>query len=300
MAATGYDADKLPAEFLALNAEDPAWLAALPDLLASLAARWSLVLGPHYPGIRYNYVAPATRTDGTLCVLKVSRHGETGTEIAALRLWAGDGACRLLEADPAIGALLVEQIQPGTMLATVAERDDDSATAIATDILRRLWRPAPEDHGLRSLESWCAAYDRNREALTRGAGGFPAALFLRADALRRELLASTATQTVLHGDLHHFNILRAEPAGWLAIDPKGLAGDPCFDVCQFLRNPYPDSPGIAVNRRRLDRFCADLGLDRERTKAWCLVHAVLDACWDFEDGRSWARTVAYAEATLEF
>ena len=300
MVANGYDVATLPAEFLQINGEDPAWLAALPDLLASLAARWSLALGPHYPGIRYNYVAPATRADGTPCVLKVGRHGESGNEIAALQLWAGGGACRLLEADPALGALLVEQLRPGTMLSTVAEVDDDAATAIAADLLRELWRPAPADHGLRPLESWCAAFERNRDVLTRGVNGFPAAHFMRADALRQDLLASTTTQTVLHGDLHHFNILRAARAPWLAIDPKGLVGDRCFDICQFLRNPYPDTPGIAVNRRRLDRFCAELGLDRERVKTWCFVHAVLDACWDFEDGRSWARPLAYAQETLAF
>ena len=55
-----------------------------------------------------------------------------------------------------------------------------------------------------------------------------------------------------------------------------------------------------MNRRRLDIFCAELGLDRQRTKAWCLVHAVLDACWDFEDGNPWQRAVAYAEETESF
>ena len=56
----------------------------------------------------------------------------------------------------------------------------------------------------------------------------------------------------------------------------------------------------ADNGRRLDRFCAELNLDRERTKTWCLVHAVLDACCDFEDGNPWDRAVAYAEETLSF
>jgi len=116
--------------------------------------------------------------------------------------------------------------------------------------------------------------------------------------MRRDLLASTDTPVVLHGDLHHFNILRAQRADWLTIDPKGLAGDRCFDVCQFLRNPHEVPP--SVNGRRLDIFCAELGLDRERTKAWCFVHAVLDACWDFEDGKPWQRSVAYAEDTLTF
>jgi streptomycin 6-kinase len=100
--------------------------------------------------------------------------------------------------------------------------------------------------------------------------------------------------------MHHFNVLRAQRAPWLAIDPKGLVGDRCFDVSQFFRNPMPDGVPPSVNTRRLDIFCSELGLDRQRTKDWCLVHAVLDACWDFEDGNPWHRAIAYAESTLTF
>jgi streptomycin 6-kinase len=243
----------------------------LPERLDALAARWSLTLERPFPDAAVNYVAPATRADGTRAVLKLSRDvDETRTGIAALRLWDGRGAARLLKADPELGALLTERLEPGSPLTEVAlAADDDRATLIAAAVLRELWRPLPPGHGLRPLESWCAAYDRNREALSRGMDGFPSALFQRADALRRELLASTAKPTVLHGDLHHYNILR-DQRGWLAIDPKGLAGDRCFDVCQFFRNPR-DRPSPRVNRRRLDIFCAELGLDRQRTKAWCLV-----------------------------
>src|SRR5207245_9210962 len=142
------------------------------------------------PQIAYNYVAPATRFDSGRtpmpCVLKVSRHArEAANEIAALRLWAGRGAARLIEADPELGALLVERVEPGTMLVNVAETDDDGATIIAASVLRQLWEPVlkPADmRGLRPLESWCAAYDRNRAALSHGVDGFPAALFQHADA----------------------------------------------------------------------------------------------------------------------
>lgn len=286
-------------KFISHNQADPVWLRALPDLLERLAARWSLTVHAPFPEIAYNYVAPAVRADGTQCVLKVSRYlDDTRNEIAALRLWDGQDAVRLLDADLDLGALLIERVEPGTMLVEVAETDDDAATAIAAGILGRLWRPAPEPNGLNPLAIWCAAYDRNREALARGAGGFPAALFQRADALRHDLLSSTETPTVLHGDLHHFNILRSQRAPWLAIDPKGLVGDRCFDVCQFFRNPHDVTRG--VNRRRLDIFCSELGLDRARTKDWCFVHAMLDACWDFEDGNPWQRTVAYAEGTQSF
>jgi streptomycin 6-kinase len=275
-------------------------LTAPPELVDALAARWSLTLEKPFAEIKLNYVAPAVRADGTRCVLKVSRHlRETRNEIAALRLWAGAGAAFLLEADPEVGALLVERLEPGTMLSTVAEVDDDRATIIAAGVLRQLWRPLPEgEHGLRPLDNWCGAYERHRAALRFGVEGFPAALFQRADALRRDLLASTTTNSVLHGDMHHFNVLRAQRAEWLAIDPKGLYGDPAFDVCQFLRNPWSVPP--TWNARRLDIFCAELGLDRQRTRDWCIVHAILDACWDFEDGNDWRGAVAYAEQTLSF
>lgn len=289
----------LPSSFVERNAEDPAWLAALPDLIARLGARWALDVEPAFPGIAFNYVAPARRANGASCVLKVSRHvAETRSEIAALRLWNGHGAARLLEADPEAGALLVERVEPGTMLVEVAKEDDAAATLVAADTLRQLWRPVAAPGDLCPLDTWLAAYDRNRAALTRGERGFPASLFCRADALRRDLLASTENPTVLHGDLHHFNVLRARHAPWLAIDPKGLYGDRAFDVCQFLRNPH-DVP-TAVNRRRLDIFCAELGLDRARTRDWCFVHAILDACWDFEDGNSFERTIAYARETFSF
>jgi streptomycin 6-kinase len=274
----------------------------LAERAAAVARRWELSLEerfPFTPGSAGNYVAAAKRADGTSCVLKVSPYvAETRNEIAALAFWDGDGAARLLAADRRRGALLLEHIQPGTMLAELSTSDDDAATRIAAAMLRKLWRPATEEVGLCSLESWCAAFDRNRHVLSHGVPGFPAELFERADSLRAELLASTMQPVVLHGDLHHFNILRSGRAEWLAIDPKGLAGDPCFDVCQFLRNPV--TVPISVNSRRLDIFCSELELDPRRTRDWCLVHAVLDACWSFEDGEAWESRVAYAEQTLLF
>lgn len=272
----------------------------LLERVAELADRWSLTVEPQFPktpGSPGNFVAPAVQPDGTRCVLKVSPHiGETRTEIAALALWNGQGAARLLAAEPDLGGLLLERVEPGSMLVEFSGADDDEATRVAAAVLSTLWRPTTEACGLRPLDSWLGAFDRNRTVLSAGAVGFPGLLFQRADALRSELLASSTNDVVLHGDFHHFNILRSERADWLAIDPKGLVGDRCFDVCQFLVNP--DRMPVGVNRRRLDILCAELGLDRQRTVDWCLVHAVLDACWSFEDGEDPALRAAYAEQTL--
>ena len=302
------DALDLPESFLRHNRADPAWLRGLPDLLSRLAARWGLTLGAHLQELSYNYVAPAVRADGARCVLKVGRHhdGELRTETEALRLWDGQGAVRLLAADPGSGAMLLERLDPGTMLVEVAERDDDQATRIAAGVLGQLWRPAPAGHALRSLRSWFGCFDRHGEALRRGEGGFPAARFERAAALLEELVATTAQDIILHGDHHHYNILTSQRPGepqpqWRVIDPKGLAGDPCFDICQFLFNCSPPTTHRAgepfgVVARRIDIFVHELGLDRRRATQWCFLWAMLQACWDFEDGdpAGWSANLARA------
>jgi streptomycin 6-kinase len=269
------------------------------DTVRLLSARWGLSVGgefPSTPGNLGNFVAPVVLVDGTRAVLKVSRSiRETRQEIAALRVWNGLGAARLLEADEQLGALLLERVEPGTMLSEV---DDDVAVQVAAGVLRQLWQPPPAEHGLRSLEQWCETFERNRRALSAGEAGFPARLFQHADALRQQLLDSTQQAVALHGDLHHFNVLRSNRSGWLAIDPKGLVGDRCFDVCQFLVNPGPVT--AEINRRRLDMFSHELGLDRRRLAQWVVVHAVLNACWYYEDRRDWRRSVEYAEETLTY
>ena len=65
--------------------EGVAWLERLPMLIDDCAQRWSLTVGPPYT-LSYNYVAPATRADGTPVVLKVGvPQGEPIDQIAALR-----------------------------------------------------------------------------------------------------------------------------------------------------------------------------------------------------------------------
>src|SRR5438067_13109759 len=94
-----------------------AWLAELPALVAECARRWSLTVAPPFMALSYNYVAPATRADGTHAVLKLGvPHRELTREIASLRRFDGHGAVRLLDADAARGFLLLERLSPGTTL----------------------------------------------------------------------------------------------------------------------------------------------------------------------------------------
>ncbi len=114
--------------------------------------------------------------------------------------------------------------------------------------------------------------------------------------MARSLLASTTAPVVLHGDLHHDNLLRAERAPWLAIDPKGFMGEAGFEIAAFLRNPAPRP--LAVLSRRVDILTDLLGLDRGRVREWCFAEAMLNATWS-HGHPDFRRKLEWAELMLE-
>ncbi len=284
--------------------EGAAWLKELPALIAEYERRWSLTVLPPY-ALSYNYVAPAVRSDGTPVVLKV-RFPNDGPviEIAALWLYEGHGMVQLLEADSEQGGFLLERLTPGVPLATLVQIDDERATSIAAEVMRQLWRgPAgapPADSLYGTIADWAEGMQRMRAHFGGTTGPFPRALVEQAEALFTDLLASQAAPMLLHGDLHHDNILSAERAPWLAIDPQGIVGEPAYEVGALLRNPLPQllelpNPG-RVTARRVDQLAEELGLDRARVRGWGLAQAVLSAWWSIEDhGYGWEGAIACAE-----
>jgi streptomycin 6-kinase len=197
-------------------------------------------------------------------------------EARALAALQGEGVVRLLGHEG--GALVLERVLPGTQLAAVA--DDDEATRIAANVMRRLWRPPA---GFPTVAGWGEGFARHRAAHGGGSGPLDRASFERAERLFGELCASQAAPVLLHGDLHHFNVLEG-PRGWVAIDPKGVVGEPCYEPGALLRNPYPELPGRARTARRLDLLASELGFDRARLRDWAFAQAVLSAVWHVEDG----------------
>jgi streptomycin 6-kinase len=284
-----------------LNGEaGDAWLRRLPAIIADCERHWSLMVQPPFK-LSYNYVAPAVRADGTRVVLKIGfPDHELMTEIAALRLYDGHGIVQLLDADAERGAFLLERLTPGTPLTQMVETDDAAATSIAAQVMRRLWRPVPPEQPFRSVMDWAAGMQRMRAHFGGGTGPFPTKLVEQAETLFAELLGSMAAPVLLHGDLHHDNILSAERQPWLALDPKGIVGEPAYEVGALLRNPLPkllDMPYPArITARRVDHLAEELGIDRARIRGWGLAQAVLSAWWVIEDhGDGWEPAIACAE-----
>jgi len=275
------------------------WLERLPALVSACAERWSLTPGPPFDDVGYSYVAPCVRDTGEQVALKIAfPNRELTTEIAALRLFDGRGAVRLLESDEESGAMLLERPQPGRPLTDIA--DDEQATAIAAAVMRRLWRPAPEEHPFPTVEEWNEGFGKLRRQFDGATGPLPPAMVEEAERLSAELIGSATEHALLHGDLHHGNILSARREPWLAIDPKGVVGEPAYETAPLLLNPFSRvlrAPQPArVMSRRLDVLSAELGFDRERLRCWGLARAVLSAWWSIEDhGSGWESAIAHAE-----
>ena len=279
------------------------WLNSLEELIAEFEQRWSLKILPPFEPLSYNYVAPAIQADGSEAVLKIGYpNPELTTEIEALKLFSGQGTVRLLAVDEARGVLLLERLRPGTPLSRLD--DDPKATSIVAGVMKRLWRPAPEGHPFPTIEKWARGLERLRTRFDGGSGPFPVDLVEAAEFLFKELLASSSEAMLLHGDLHHGNILSAQRQPWLAVDPKGVVGDPAYEVGALLHNPRPGllagSNPSSVLARRVDRLAEELGFDKERIIGWGLAQAVLSAWWSFEDhGRGWEWGIACARLLSE-
>ena len=276
----------LPPDFvrnirLAFAPQGDKWLAELPDLLVQAARRWDLQLGAPFL-LSYNYVCAAVRRDGAEAVLKIGvPNRELTSEINTLRLYNGQGACRILEADVEKGMLLLECLRPGTMLVTL--KDDDQATEIAAEVMKKIHRPVPQQDGFLSLRGWFNELKKLRPLFGGGTGPFPEKTFATVEGLIRELFAEHRPQVLLHGDFHHFNILSSE-RGWLVIDPKGVAGAAEYEAGPLLTNPYnvvlSESEALHRTQRRMSILCERLGFEPQRLRAWAICHSVLSSFWD--------------------
>jgi streptomycin 6-kinase len=296
------DALHLPEDFRArLRGYFPdkadAWFDALPSLIDEYEQRWGIVLEAPFP-LSIGYVAPARRRDGTRAVFKavVANH-EVDSEIAALRAYGGEGAVALLESDAERGVMLLERADPGDPLLSID--DDDERTLIAADVMRPILRPAPEGRSFRDITYWAKAFTRLRERFDGGTGPLPAALVDRAESILHQLYPPASPGVLLHGDLHHGNILRATRAPWLVIDPKGIIGPTEYEPAQLFTNPWKDYAQLddllRWIPRRLDILSERLGMDRRQVAAWGLHKAVLSSVWTVEAGGDdfgWALAVA--------
>ena len=199
---------------------------------------------------------------------------ELRRETEALQL-LGPAVVRLIAVEN--GSLVLERVDPGTTALSVP---DDTATAAIAEALLALWVAPPDDCRLPTIEDECQAlYDRDAVA------PLPAELVRAAREALDSLLSDAPEPCVLHGDLHHENLLWSDARGWVAIDPHGVVGDPAYDVGPLLINPWTPA-AAALLPTRLPILSEKLDLPLLRLMRWGLVRAVLAEAWKVQGSGS--------------
>jgi streptomycin 6-kinase len=275
----------IPADFMAHAAGDDGvvrWLAGLRKLIDSVLTDWALTTtGPVLTGTNAVVLLVVTDT-GVPAALKVGwPHWEAEQEHLALRLWDGHGAVRLLRADPRRFTLLLERVDNQRDLNAQPVRQ---ACETAAGLYRLLHRPATEQFVRLSV---LAADWSRRLGLLHEHPLVPRRLVDRAASLAATFATDPRTDGVLlHTDLHFDNVLGATRVPWLAIDPKPVSGDPCFEVAPLLWNRWPEvTSSGGVRAAILDRLYTVVDaaeLDEERVRDWVVVRQMVNVLWDLE------------------
>ena len=253
------------------------WIESLPDLIDEFLRRWQCTPTAPISRGKVGVIVPVRRTDEVPAVLKVSfTHPGNRYEAEAFATWGGRGAVLLYERDDAQFAMLLEQGEWQTL--------DDlgdvyRATAVIGELARRLAVPAPPD--LPRLADRADEWDRTLREDTEALGHPLSERALGAALATIRELARRQPDTMVHGDLHFGNVVRAQREPWLVIDPKGLAGDLASDSFRVLVRGA-DSLLTADNLeaellRRLSIFADAAEIERERAIRWAQLDSMIGA-----------------------
>jgi streptomycin 6-kinase len=237
--------------------------------------RWELTPDGEPIVTRTSRLLPV-RSGDVPAMLKVAFLDEERIGGLLMQWWSGCGAARVMARDE--NAILMERAVSAASLADVARNRDDDASRIICTVLAQLHTPRGQAPvALPALSEWFESLRTAAEAR----GG----LFGIAAVAALDLLSSQQDIVVLHGDMHHGNVLDFGPRGWLAIDPKGLVGERYFDYANIFCNPDAEMATMPGRLSRQVRVIAEAArLERRRLLAWIVAWAGLSAAFNLDDG----------------
>ncbi len=261
------------------------WLAELPRTIDELERLWSISVQKPFPGIEYNFVAPATGADGETLVLKIAPPWETVEifgEASYLRSRNGEGCVRLLAEETDSRAILIERIFPGRSLWEHFAGRESDAVAPAIEALKTVLRPVPQDPiHVAHVDGW---FDKLRKF---GETAFPADYARQALDMYDKLSRQPERIFYIHGDYHPGNIITHGESSFCVIDPKGWAGHIGYEIAVFLNNFHWWQESKPDIRERLDRaveqFAGAFDLEPWELRQWAYVQMVIGSWWNFVD-----------------
>ncbi|MCJ8521695.1 streptomycin 6-kinase [Pseudorhizobium tarimense] len=256
----------------------------LTGIPEALAVSWGIKGVEPVADTRTSLVHRVWLGDGSSAIVKrlkpAGLHELSGIDFLDWR--DGEGCVRLLARQHSI--CLLEDVGSVTLTSYRRLHGEEASNRVIVSIVEKLHSPSPlsppgsllplRRHFRALLEHPPVADEQLSHTLAFCAS------------LAEELLAAQIDARPLHGDLHHDNIISGATAGWLAIDPQGLVGDPAYDVANIFGNPNGAFTDIVDPRRisnLVDLFAATLGCSRRKVLRHAIAHAGLSICWSLED-----------------
>ena len=273
------------------------WLNDLPQIIAELSKIWSLKVEKPFANLSYNFVAPCVCENGN-AVLKIALpldNPEIYSEARFLQTANGRGAIRLLKFEEKRRAMLLERAMPGANLKEVFHENSEKAVEVSIEIMHEVLRKAPKDSTFLRLDDWFDNFFTKAQNTN-----FPFDFQKKAREFYEESSSNSKNKFLIHGDLHHENILSATRESFLAIDPKGIVGDVGYEISVFLNNHLwwlASEPNLREKlNAAVQKFSEAFAIEPKDLRKWACAQKILSAWWTFEDnGENWESELAFAE-----
>lgn len=269
------------------------------------ADRWNLTSFQLIPSFSANLVLTCESARFGSAVLKIGKSAskEFISEWNALREYDGRRFCRVFDADPDNGVILEERVRPGTPLRD--ERSLERRLSVFCSMYKDLHIPPADPAMYPTYTGWVA---RITDYMSRRHDCKELYAYMKkANDLCQSVAAAHTQQMLLHGDFHHDNILLGEGGAYTIIDPKGVVGDPVFDVPRFILNEFDDEQPSEL-AKKINEIIGilekNLLIPNDLLRKCLFVETAMGECWSVEDGATpeeypkLLQTVEFAEALL--
>jgi streptomycin 6-kinase len=269
------------------------------------ADKWILSSFQFIPSYSANLVFICNSENFGNVVLKIgnSSFGEIFSEFNTLCQYNGGRFCRVFDADIENGIILEECVQPGNPLRD--ESSLDKRLNVFCSLYNGLHITPAKAEIYPTYTEWVG---RVTEYMSKRQDYKELYLYMKK---AKDICSSVSTlysqKMLLHGDFHHDNILLGNDGEYIMIDPKGVIGDPVFDVPRFILNEFGDEITTELYKKINDIICIlekNLNIPSDILKQCLYVETAMGICWSVKDGStpeeypSLIKNVAFAETIL--
>ena len=272
-----YFIDKANLQF---GVNGPKWTSDLPNILNACITKWDLVDLEVVSSLSINFLCYAKSRHADVVLKIAGPHSERRTEMVALKLYNGRHTCRCIDIDDELGAMLLERIKPGTCLRNSVPENEQ--LRIGSQLVRDLPIPAENCVQLPMYSDWI------ERAFTIVNTQYKTSQSMRNTIKAAQQLFPEISDTrrfLLHGDLHHDNILLSGDGDWKVIDPQGVIGTPVLECGRFIQNHAANNKNELDMKKALstiEYMAAVLGQPKRDIWIAFFVLHVLSFCWGFE------------------